>query len=656
MILDEQATSWLIKYKRELPPEEIIPEAIKIKKSMDWISTDGSWPIPLYCDSFEKFEEISELSHFNDLIGNPENWEEILTSEELYDKWILPSAILLFSKPWFDKVKWKDSIKMGIPFPLFSREEKKFSMENGVSIENTSAGKAIIARIISKTSYALRTYLKGNWYVKGESMKSPGGYIVGSIKNDLVQRIGLDLGLKQHSVCVCPYCFSLKGKRNRSLLNEHGSGVYGCERCEGRIKNLVKEEDKKQFDVISKFVKFTGATIVCPSNNCFGKFIPINFVQMEENELSKVIEKISIHKSINVFKMPPEEILEKNVCCPYCNCNFVISDAIKLKSGHKEKSGMLTGLPKTLIWEKIEKTTLDKIGDHDIGNTSFKDRLACPHTDIDLDMIMKQKINLLIDDLLVKMTKLNKNIISGLTTWLFYRASIEWMKKYYKDAYKYFFGWNISERNMSKLELAKYPGQTKKKVTSVVRGQEIAIHQSFFQVWLEIIEENIEDFSKINENIKDIKDIKWFCQKPKFPRGPIETFMSTVDSRNYIINNVESNSKIKPRMVKIYSIRKIDDGEDFSNEVEFCDWQHIKLKKGSNLKVGDKVLVEVLMMPGHPTHAPIQRILRLRSQILHDFVVRLKEEEKIGSANNVFWNTWRRQVDKARELNDFGRL
>jgi hypothetical protein len=224
------------------------------------------------------------------------------------------------------------------------------------------------------------------------------------------------------------------------------------------------------------------------------------------------------------------------------------------------------------------------------------------------------------------------------------------MQTYYNDAYKYFFNWNTTERDMTDLELVKYPGQTKKKVTEVVRGQEIAIHQSFFQVWLKVIEENISDFCVINENIKDIKDLKWFCQKPKFSNGPVQTFMSIVDFRNYITNNAEFDSKIKPRMVKVYSLKKIGDDTDYSEDIEMCDWQHLKLKKNSRLSVGDNVLVEALMMPGHPTHAPIQRILRLRSQILYSFVVRLKEEEKTGVANNVFWNTWRKQADKAREL------
>jgi hypothetical protein len=170
------------------------------------------------------------------------------------------------------------------------------------------------------------------------------------------------------------------------------------------------------------------------------------------------------------------------------------------------------------------------------------------------------------------------------------------------------------------------------------------------------MEENIEDFTKINENIKDIKDIKWFCQKPKFPNGPVETFMSTVDDKNYIINNVESNSKIKPRMAKIYSIKKVGEDKDYSNEIESYGWQYIKLKKDSCLKKGDNVLVEILVMPGHPTHAPIQRILRLRSQILNSFIIRLKEEEQTGNANNVFWNTWVKQIDKAREIIDLERL
>lgn len=650
-MLDKQATEWLKKHANDLPSEEVVLEEIKIKKSMEWLASDGIWPVPHIVDDIGIFENIHEVSVFNEVIGNPDNWDEILKNEKLYNSWVLPVAILLFSKPWFDKSKRKDSIRIGIPFPLFSREERKFASDNGISIDETPAGRAIIARIISKTSYALKVFLRGNWHNSEDIVKNPGGYIIGAIKNDLVQKIGADLGLKQHSLLVCPYCLSFNERRNKSLLIEHGSNVYGCERCESRVKHLILESQQEELNIVSKFQKFIGTTCICPSNDCSGKFIPVDFMKVSEEKLKEALKTFANVKGTNIFKMPPEELMDVEIDCPYCKTNFTPRTAMELGSGFKCKSGMFTGLPKTLIWETVESVILDK---HNTINsvtatTSYKDRLVSEHVEPGNDMIMREKVNLLIDDLTVKMTKLNKNIISGMTTWYFYKAAIEWMNKYYEDAYKYFFNWEAYEREMTKLEQEKYPGQTRKKMTDVVRGQEVAIHQSFFHVWLNVVEENINDFNRINPDIKDIKDLKWFCHFPKFP-GPVSTFVSEVDSKKCIVNNTDFVAAIKPRLVRIYSICKEGEDKNYIEDIERCNWQSIKLRKDSELAIGDKVTIEALMMPGHPTHAPIQRILRLRSLILHSFVVRIKKEEKSGNIDSAFWNVRKKQAEKAIEL------
>ena len=242
-----------------------------------------------------------------------------------------------------------------------------------------------------------------------------------------------------------------------------------------------------------------------------------------------------------------------------------------------------------------------------------------------------------------------------MTTWYFYKAAIEWMNKYYEDAYKYFFNWEAGEREMTKLEQVRYPGQTRKKMTEVVRGQEVAIHQSFFHIWLNVVEENIGDFCRINPEIREIKDLKWFCHLPKFP-GPVSTFVSEVDSKKSIVNNTDFVAPIKPRLIRVYSIRKEGEDKNYVDDVAICNWQSIKLRKDSELVVGDKVIIEALMMPGHPTHAPIQRILRLRSLILNSFVIRIKKEEKSGDIDSAFWNIRKKQAEKARELINCNRL
>jgi hypothetical protein len=195
-------------------------------------------------------------------------------------------------------------------------------------------------------------------------------------------------------------------------------------------------------------------------------------------------------------------------------------------------------------------------------------------------------------------------------------------------------------------------------MTNTQRGSEVAIHFSFFQEWLKVIESNIEEIKNVNPHIKGLKDFKWFCRQPKFTGGPKSTFSSVVDSRGCIA----SKTRIRPnrttcanipRIVKIYAIYKIingiiDRGTNYIDEVEMHDWHSIRLISDSSLNEGDKVRVKALMMSGHPTHAPIQRIIRLRSVILKNIIDKIRREESTGDIDSLFWEAWKNRVGTAR--------
>lgn len=607
----------------------------------------GVWPVPKQT-SKNMFSDINDADQFNKIVGDPNNWAAIINDVDLFNCWILPKAILYFSKPWFDGVKYKESIRYGIPFPLFDREEKKYALLSGKKIEETAAGRAIIASIIIKTTHALKTYLKGNWYVENNIIKSPGGYIINSIKNELVQKIGVELGFKQQSELVCPYCLSKKERGSKSLLTEHGSNIFSCERCSNQLKSLRGEALTDQKKVLSVFGRFIGTTCVCISDSCPGKFIPVNFIKQDFSFIRQHTRNYKI-KGTGIFKMPPKELLDSKIICPFCNEEFIIGEAIRQEKGFKNKSGFFTGIPKTLVWEKKERTTLDNAINGDINSISFKDNLADDQFEPEIDIEKKEKINLLISDIIIKMSRLNKNLISDLTMWHFYSAAIKWMIKHYNDAYKYFFCWEAGERDSTALELSKSPSKKKKRFTDIIRGQEIAIHQSFFYEWMETIDNNISQFTKLDNRIQALSDLKWFCKAPRFPDGPISTLTMVVDEKKEITNTIDYGSVRKPRFVKIYSILNENETKEYVGDINFIEWHTIKLNDFSELKEGDVVKVKVLLMPGHPTHAPIQRILRFRRLTLNDFVVRIREEEKTGVHDVVFWTHWKKQVEIAKQ-------
>lgn len=652
---DEQVRKWFAEHADQLEPEELVSEEAK------QMLFDGSWPAPREVRDLGVFSNIKDASSFDNVVSNPDNWATILSRSDLFESWILPHAALCFGKLWFDRVKWRNSISKGVPFPLFTEEERQ------KDIENTPQGRAKVAKIVEKISVVLRTYLEGKWY-KG-TIKKPSGYIIDSLKNEFIREIGIDMGYKSRVVPACPYCLSASPASKVPLVS-YPHRNYSCPRCQAATDNLTlqvesmeQKGDKEQLEIAlsslkkrEKFTKFMGITCICPSDECAGRFVPLSCVdrsRLRGLAYKGALKGFSVGKNVQSFRKPPEKLLDFPLTCPYCETKFTPRTALQKASGFKEKSGFFTGLPSIRIWMKKEDTILDTgkiIGPDRLSGESFKDQLAAkPYSDDHI--VISQRLNLLIGEIIIQMSRAIKNTVSGLTTWYFLAAVIRWMTKYGADANNYFFNWKEDERDLTELEMEKYPGQTKRKVISNTRGQEMAVHQAIFHEWMDLLDDNIGEFTKISPRIRSIKDFSWFCRQPKFTGGPETIFYAKVNERRRIPNISpirQKRSKVLPRLARVCAIRK--DGEDFTEDVGVVEWRAIRLKPDSLLRPGDKVLVEALVMSGHPSHAPIQRILRLRSLLLKDMINRILEEEKTCKSDKRFWESWRRRVDRARKL------
>lgn len=609
------------------------------------------WPIPEKLEGIGIFQNIVSQDSFNNIVGDPKNWSSILSNSYLFEKCILPNAIILFGKYWFDNIKWKKTIHRGVPFALFSDEDKFLSKSSNIPLEDLPYGRSIISKIKSKTEYSIKIYLQAKWY-NGDFVKKPGGYIIDSIRNSLVKEIGNDLGFKLKSIPACPYCLGSKNKYNKSALTYHGSKSFSCSKCEELYINLETQYNenkdykiKKEMEKVKIFKKFVGITCVCPSNECFGHFVPLSCVDGSLNWgnykkekfkekmliLRKDNKKSNIPKNIYSLIIPPEEILDIPLVCPYCDTKFTPRKALKMKSGYKQQSGKLTGLPTISVWDKRTQIVLD---DSLNGKFPFtKENIVNENNNNCNKIIYKQKIDILSNEVLIKMSRVNKNIFNGMLTWYFYYASICWMNRYNKDAVFYLFS---NEK--------------------IIRGKEASIHHSFFNIWMDVLEKNISDFNKFG--IEKLEDFKWFSRKPKFSGGPRSTFLTEVDSKKRILNKTSvvdlSSNKFVPRVAKVFSIYKVTDGKtDYSinyiNDVKISEWQTIKILPNSSLEIGDNVLVECLIMSGHPTHSPFQRIIRFRKNILKNIITKIKEEEETGERDMLFWKNWDSKVKFANE-------
>jgi len=648
-LTDREVKEWLERHTNQLPPEELPFEEERMEAVLNEEKLlANNWPTPSIVPDIGEFAAACTQNGFNKVVGSPHNWETILKRQDLFEQWILPNAVLLFSKTWFDRVKWKNTIANGIPFPLFSVSDKQEAAENNVSLEQTCRGKALIAGIIAKTSYALRRYIETKLESKVVRVnENPGGYVIGAVKNELVGQIGTDAGFSLVSVVYCPLCASgKKGSVYKTPLTECGLGVFSCQKCKFDALQLETSQDNQELlEIVSKFELFSGASCVCINDKCPGRFIPISLIDNFPRELVVTFD------GTQSFSKPPNGVLDITVNCPFCNASFTFNEAISKKTGFKSKSGWITGLPKMAIWEN---TTLAL--DIDDSQSIVVEKLSSGSVEFDLQIMAKQKFDILIGELLIHMNNVKKNSIMGLTTWFFYRAVFEWMTAYWDEAVRYFFCWESHNRRLTLKEMQQYPDKQTKRSTKVIRGQEVPIHRYIFQKWLSLLEENISEFRRFGSIMK-LEDFPWFCRKPKFSNGPRSTFRSVV--RNGKIANMTNIVPINekgptPRLAKIYSIFRFNEGQidrshNFVSDIKDCEWHVVKIKPKSNLCNGDQVRVEALMLPGHQTHAPIQRILRLRSLVLNDIICRVLDEEATGERNVEFWKDWEYKVNIAKQ-------
>lgn len=671
MLLDDKAKEWLIAHQWELEPEEIPSEEERRQRALEELGFErdlmtGSWPVPVTVPGAHEFADINTQEGFIRAASEPKNWKGMLSSPELYYKWVLPNAILLFGKPWFDKAKWRSRISGGVPFPLFTKDEKDQATKNGTPLENTPAGKARIAKIVGRISHALRVYLNGEWH-DGTSIKNPGGYLINAIKNDFTREIGKDMGYKLTYVPACPYCLSSACSYKVPLVY-HGSNTYSCPRCKALLENSKPERldaNGKQEILMchpgnDSGSELYGITCICPSNNCPGKFVP--FLFCEDGLLNKICSEYTIGKGTNRFYRPPEQMLDLHLKCPFCQTDFTPRDALERQSGFKQKSGYLTGLPTIPVWQNNSSSAEDvhALGEHTLA---LCDLSADPTmSSAALNVIFEQRICILIGELTIRMSKLNTLNLSDLHSWCFYSAAIEWMRSYSEDAARYFFDHTPSSREATEKERVLRPGESVRKVTNTVRGQDVAVHQSFFQVWMDLLERNIDLFASLDSSISDISDFGWFCRRPKFTGGPVSRFRSEVGGKRRAPNRTEiiqsDGCGLVPRLARVLSIHKVidgmvDRGYNYISDIKFCEWHAVQLLPDSPLKPGDIVEIEALVMPGHHTHAPIQRILRLRKNVLGRIIARVAEEERTGVTDTAYWTSWRNAVRKAQKTMSF---
>lgn len=528
------------------------------------------WPVPNKLGIQKTYESIGSKDAFNKIIGDPQNWKEIRDDKALFDSWILPNAVLLFGKRWFDDVKWKNGKTKGLPFSIISSEQRKEAKVLGINVDDLPMSRSVIARVIDTTSKALKQYLEGRWY-DGENIKPPGAYITESIKNNMLRDIGAELGYRTRVVPACPGC--LIGGRKIVLVYE-GLGYYSCPTCRDKLKNL--------------------------------KMLVKNSNDPEEiAEAKKNIEQI---KRFEYFQVDVEE---------------------KLPTMH--------------IWVKPDELTLD--------NENVAPKLSANQFNPDDEILDKQRIEILLEEIIIKMSRLNINSFSNFISWCFYMAVANWMANFWKDASLYFFGWTEHERDMTKNEALRFPEQSKKKFTNVIRGQDSSIHQSIFYTWMDILEESMDRITKMRPQVKSLQDLKWFCEPTKFSGGPKSVFKAEVSSKMSISNNSNIKpikGKIRPRLARILSISAHN--KDYTEDVRLLRWHSIHISHESELKPGDVVKVEAIMMPGHCTHAPIQRILRLRSMTLKDIINRIIMEEKTDTRDNSFWEERKIVLEKAKKI------
>ena len=187
------------------------------------------------------------------------------------------------------------------------------------------------------------------------------------------------------------------------------------------------------------------------------------------------------------------------------------------------------------------------------------------------------------------------------------------MVSYWKEADQYFFG-------------------------TFDKKKENSIYQTIIKIWIDLIEKNINQIGLLDDSFKKLENIGWLNDPPRI------IFNTTIEENNKILF-FKRDQKHFPKIIKIFSLMKnnqnyIDDIKEFSDHV-------IYLNSDTLLKPNDKIKLDILIISGHPTSAPIQRILRLKNKVLKNIIEKIQYGEK-GNAD-TFWKNWKEQVKTARD-------
>lgn len=654
--LNEQATRWLEEHAAELEQEELPTEQEKMEA--DRALADGRWPEPKPVSDMGIFAEIIDEEGFNRVIGDPENWPIIQHRSVLYRNWILPQAILVFGKRWFDRCKWRSSIQRGLRFPLFSEDERFQAREGGIALEDTGAGRVKIARISARVEHALAMYLDGGGRIGGSRRtKQPGGYIVDSIKNEFMREIADERGYKLERTRACPYCLKTRRGRARrvALTAEHGHW-YSCERCAAVTRNLEMNLDSLEgadleratamLENVRVFARMSGTAAVCPDARCQG-IVPLSAVRdptwWQTPKGGKAKAYLKAHRPLKGskrFRPAPNELRDVPLRCPYCGLDFTPRSL----SCADYPNGVVTGLPTIFVWrtqnmDRLDKpNTIRKVGGrYMLSSPSLKDCLTADTVDVEGRIAAKQRARLLAGELALKAKAVDGTTVAAIMSRCFYQGAADWVIRNPEDASAYFLEWETEQDAEGRAS------------TKVVKGSQASIHQAILRAWLLRIQAALPELKKAKGGrMRSLIDLKWLCRPPKYKGGPKTVFEAEMEHGLRVPNNSTLGQKAKnrPRLAWVLSVRTAA-GRDVTSHVRDYEWHAIYMDPASGLVPGEKIRVEALMMPGHRCHAPIQRIIRLRTSVLAPLAERIKREEETGEADADFWTGWRERAEAA---------
>lgn len=664
--LGKEAQEWLAKHAVLLGPEELPFEEEKLEEAMR--ARDGSWPVPCAVPHMGVFADIMDEDSFNSIVGDPANWPILLERTDLYHAWVVPQAIVIFGRKWFNSKQWGESMRPGPPPSLFDSDDRRAARKAGTSMADTPVGKSVIFRIMARVEHALDVYLSGGGRTP-TGTKKPGGYIVRSVANEFIQDASADMGYRLVRVRACPNCLATrKGRSRRSEVTHVRDNIYSCERCADAARNIALAMTRNGAHVSAalvaeheravRFSEFSGMACVCPNSVCRGRFVPIDAIEDVSWWLTDVgriareaIPKMRALKGIQRFRTPPEELMALPLRCPFCSERFTPASALAAKSGFHGHSGKLTGLPSVLVWVR----TLDRMRPNsglEADLTKLRGGLVDgSNVDPAQRIAAKQRVEFLVGELAAHAQDSGVETAPALVSRCFYEAAADWMISYPEDASRYFFDWTLVDKEGAK------------KTTAVARGQETAIHQTILGMWLERIAGRMRDIRKAKgSRMRSIEDLKWFCRPPVYNGGPRVLFTATVDGGLRIPNEsrLVAVGKVvdRPRMAWVVSIRKVGQdgtaGEELRRHMRTCEWQTIRMTEESGLRPGDQVKVSVLMMPGHHCHAPIQRIIRLRTTLLSPMIDRIRSEEAGEASDASFWREWHKRTETAKKATGIG--